>query len=62
MNTPTTNVATTPAPPNNHLISKLTCSFQDAILIDDVRELNYLNTFYDHCMVNEPDILDFDQS
>ena len=58
----TTIVATSPAPPSNHWISKLTCSFQDAILLNDVRDLKHLNTLYDHCMVNEPDILKFDCS
>ena len=60
--TSTTKVPTSPAPPKNHWIPKLTRSFQDAILKEDMRELNYLNTFYNHCMVSEPDILDFDQS
>ena len=55
-------VATHPAPPADHWISKLSCSFQDAILRNDVRDLKHLNTFYDHCKVNEPDILKFDGS
>ena len=54
--TSTTTVNTRPAPPTSHWISELTRSFQDAILI------NNLNTFYDHCMVSEPDILKFDWS
>ena len=55
-------MTTRPAPPTNHWISKLTRSFQDAILMDDVRDLNHLNTFYNHSMVSEPDILEFDLS
>ena len=60
--TSTTTVNTCPAPPTNHWISELIRSFQDAILINDVRDLKHLNTFYDRCMVSEPDILKFDLS
>ena len=62
MTTSTTTVNTRLAPPTNHWISKFTLSFQDAILINNVRDLKHLNSFYDHCMINEPDILNFDQS
>ena len=62
MTTSTTIVNTRPAPPTNHWITKLTRSFQDSILINDVRDLKHLNIFYDHCMVSEPDILKFDRS
>ena len=30
--------------------------------MDDVRDLNHLNTFYNRSMVSEPDILEFDLS
>ena len=62
MTTLPTTVATRPAPPGDCWISELTRSFQDAILLNKVRDLKHLNTFYDHCMVSEPDILKFDGS
>ena len=62
MTTLPTTIAPPPAPPADHWISKLTCSFQDAILLNEVRDLKHINTFYDHCMVSEPDILKFDRS
>ena len=62
MTTSTATVNPRPAPPTNHWISELTRSFQDAILINDVRDLNHLNAIYDHYMVIEPDALKFDQS
>ena len=30
--------------------------------MNNVRDLKHLHTFYDHCMVSEPDILKFDRS
>ena len=61
----TTSIATfttSLAPPTNHWISKLTRSFQQAVLINDVRDLNHLNAIYDQHMLNETDSLNFDQS
>ena len=58
--TSTASVNTRPAPPTNHWISELTRSFQDAILINNVRDLNHLNAIYDRYMVSEPDTLKFD--
>ena len=45
--TSTATVNTRPAPPTNHWISKLTSSFQDAVLINNVRDLKHINAFYD---------------
>ena len=50
MTTSTTTVNTSPALPTNNF------------LIKDVRDLKHLTTFYDYCMVREPDILKFDIS
>ena len=62
MTTSIASVNPCPAPPTNHWISELTRSFQDAILIDDVRDLNHLNSINDRHMINEPDSLKFDRS
>ena len=58
--TSTASVNPCPAPPTNHWISKLTQFLQEADLTNDVRDLNHLNAIYDRCMINEPDVLDFD--
>ena len=62
MTTSIATVITSPAPPTNHWISKLTRSFQHAVLINNVRELQHLNAIYDGYMINEPDLFDFDRS
>ena len=62
MTTSTATVNTRPAPPTNHWISKLTRSFQGAVLINNVRDLKHLNALYNCCMVGEPDILYIDRS
>ena len=60
--TPIATVITRPAPSTYHWISKLTRFFQEAVLTNNVRDHNHLSTFYDCCMINELDILDFDRS
>ena len=62
MTTSTASVNPRPAPLANHWISELTHSFQDAILINDVGDLNHLNAIYDRYMASEPDALKFDRS
>ena len=58
----TATIATLPAPPIDHWLSKITNGIQEAILREDIEELKLFNNLYAHKFMSEPEVLKFDCS